>query len=171
MGENPAAIRQEIAQTRGEMGETMEAIAYKTDVRSRAGDYVPEQKNKVTGAVSGAKDSVTSTVPRVVPSRETISRQSHRVADTAQSNPVGMAVGAAAAGFLLGMLVPSTRVEDERIGEIADQAKGKISDAGQEALERGRAVAAEAKDAAVDTLRERGLEETKELKSTIGDGT
>jgi hypothetical protein len=145
----------------------MEAIGYRTDVKTRAEEFVSEQKDKVTGAVSGAKDTVVSKASRVVPSRETIRHGAHRVSDTAQSNPVGMAVGAAAAGFLVGMLVPSTRVEDDRIGEMADQVKDKVSDAGQEALERGRAVAGEAKDAAVETLRDRGLEETKELSASV----
>jgi ElaB/YqjD/DUF883 family membrane-anchored ribosome-binding protein len=145
----------------------MEAIGYKSDVRARAGDYVSEQKEKVTEKVSDAKDSVTSAVERVVPSRESIKQQSQRVADTAKSNPVGMAVGAAAVGFLVGMLVPSTRVEDERVGELADQVKDQVSDVGHEALERGKEVVQEAKDSAVETVRERGGEETKGLASSL----
>jgi ElaB/YqjD/DUF883 family membrane-anchored ribosome-binding protein len=171
MGENPTANKQEIEQTRGEMGETVDAIGYKTDVRGRAGDYVSEKKDKVTGTVSGVKDSVASTASRVVPSREGIKHQSQRVASTAQSNPVGMAVGAAAFGFLVGMLVPSTRVEDEHVGGVADRMKEKVSDAGHEALERGREVAQEAKDSAVETMRERGLEETQELASSLRGGS
>ena len=167
MGEDPVAIKQEIEQTRGEMGETMDAIGYKTDVRARTGDYVSDKKDKVTGTVSGVKDRVASTASRVVPSREGIKHQSQRVASTAQSNPVGMAVGAAAAGFLVGMLVPSTRVEDERVGGIADQMKEKVSDVGHEALERGREVAQEVKDSAVETVRERGGEEAKELATSL----
>ena len=57
MGQDPAAIRQEIEETRGELGETMEAIGYKTDVRARADDFVSEKKDKVTGKVAGAKDT------------------------------------------------------------------------------------------------------------------
>src|SRR5687768_13611472 len=167
MGENPTAIKQEIDQTRGELGETIDAIGYKTDVRGRAEDYVSEKKDKVTGTVSGVKGRVASTASRVVPSREGIKHQSQRVASTAQSNPVGMAVGAAAAGFLVGMLVPSTRVEDERVGGIADQMKEKVSDVGHEALERGREVAQEVKDSAVETVRERGGEEAKELATSL----
>src|SRR5687767_10051766 len=130
MGEDPVAIKQEIEQTRGEMGETVEAIGYKTDVRARTGDYVSDKKDKVAGTVSGVKDRVVTTASHVVPSREGIKHQSQRVANTAQSNPVGMAVGAAALGFLVGMLVPATRVEDASVGGIADQMKEKVSDAG-----------------------------------------
>ena len=57
----------------------------------------------------------------------------------------------------------STRVADERVGGIADQMKEKVSDVGHEALERGREVAQEVKDSAVETVRERGGEEAKEL--------
>ena len=167
MGENPTAIRQEIAETREEMGETMEAIGYKTDVSARAGDYVSDKKDTVTGAVSGAKDSVSSAVSSVVPSREGIKHQSQRVANGARANPIGLAVGSAAVGFLVGLVVPSTRVEDERIGDVADRMKDKISDAGHEALDRGRTVAEEAKDAAVETARERGGQETQDLKDSL----
>jgi ElaB/YqjD/DUF883 family membrane-anchored ribosome-binding protein len=167
MGQDPVAIRQEIEQTRGELGETMEAIGYKSDVGARASDYVSEQKEKVTGKVSDAKDSVASAVSSVVPSREGMKKQSQRVADTAKSNPVGVAVGAAAVGFLVGMLVPSTRVEDERVGEIADHVKDQISDVSHEAFDRGKEVVQEAKDSAVETVRERGGEETKELASSL----
>jgi hypothetical protein len=145
------------------MGETMEAIGYKTDVRSRAGDYVSDKKNKVTGAVSGAKDSVSSAVSRAVPSREGVKHQTQRVADGARANPIGLAVGSAAIGFLVGLVVPSTRVEDERIGDVADRMKDKVSEAGHEAVERGRTVAQEARDAAVEVVRERGGQETKDL--------
>jgi ElaB/YqjD/DUF883 family membrane-anchored ribosome-binding protein len=169
VGENPTAIKQEIERTRDEMGETIDAIGYKTDVRGRAEDYVSEKKDKVTGTASDVKDRVASTASRVVPSREGIKHQSQRIASTAQSNPVGMALGAAAAGFLVGMLVPSTRVEDEQVGGIADRMKEKVSDVGHEALERGREVAQEAKDSAVETMRERGREETKELASNLRD--
>jgi hypothetical protein len=167
MGQDPAAIRQEIEETRGELGETMEAIGYKTDVRARAEDFVSEKKNKLTEKVAGAKDTVTSTVSHAVPSREGIKQKSQSLADTAQSNPIGTAVGAAAAGFLVGMLIPSTRVEDERVGEVADRVKDQASEMGHEALERGKEVAQEAKEAAVETVRERGREETQQLASNL----
>ena len=36
MGEDPNAIRDEIAETRERMGETIDALGYKADVKSRA---------------------------------------------------------------------------------------------------------------------------------------
>jgi uncharacterized protein DUF3618 len=40
MGEDPGEIREEIEDTRARMGDTVEAIGYKTDVKSRAADKV-----------------------------------------------------------------------------------------------------------------------------------
>jgi Protein of unknown function (DUF3618) len=51
MGSDPALIRRQIAETRAAMGETIDAIAYKADLQGRA-------KDKVTGAVDWAKESV-----------------------------------------------------------------------------------------------------------------
>ena len=42
MGEDPDRIRQEIEQTRAEMGETVDALSYKTDVKARAKDSIQD---------------------------------------------------------------------------------------------------------------------------------
>jgi hypothetical protein len=169
VGKDPAAIREEIETTRQEMGDTIEAIGYKTDVKARAGDFVSEKKEAVTGAVTGVKDKVTSGVTRVTPSREDVRHGAQRVSSTAQQNPVGMAVGAAAVGFLVGMLVPRTRVEDERLGEVSDDLKSRVGEAGQEAIERGKNVLGEAAQQAKETVVERGKEESQDLASNLRD--
>ena len=43
MGQDPDAIRQDIAQTRDDMGETVEAVGYKADVPSRAKEAVVDK--------------------------------------------------------------------------------------------------------------------------------
>ena len=47
MGQDPAAIREDIEQTRSEMSETVEAVGYKADVPSRAKDKVSETMDSV----------------------------------------------------------------------------------------------------------------------------
>jgi hypothetical protein len=84
----------------------------------------------------------------------------------AQENPLGLAVGAIAVGFLAGLAVPSTKVEDERIGPMADQVKEQMRETGQEALERGRQVAQDAAQSAAETARESGQEHGRELASS-----
>lgn len=129
MGQDPHEIRQEIEETRGQMGDTVEALGHKTDVTGRAKD-----------AVSG---------------------RGRQAAGMAQENPLGLAIGATAIGFVAGMLIPSTTVEDERIGPIADQVKEKARETGQEALERGKDVAQQA----AETAQEAGREQAEQMRS------
>jgi hypothetical protein len=82
-----------------------------------------------------------------------------------RSNPIGMGVGAAAVGFVAGLLVPSTRLEDEHLGDVSARVKETASEAGQDALERGRDVAR----SAMDTVKEEGAQEGRELASDLKD--
>jgi gas vesicle protein len=88
-------------------------------------------------------------------------RQVKRAASTAQENPLGLAIGGAAVGFLAGLLIPSSRVEDEKIGPMADQVKDQIKETGQEAVERGKEVAQQA----ADTAKEAGREQAQEMRA------
>jgi phage tail protein X len=74
MGEEPDTIRAEIEETRERMGDTVDALAYKADVKTRAKESVSDKvdtlKSKVTGAgdsvresVVGAPDSVAEATP------------------------------------------------------------------------------------------------------------
>jgi gas vesicle protein len=143
MGEDPNAIRADIERTRTEMGDTVEALGYKADVKSRAKDRISETKDRLTGKVSD-----------VAPD----GRQVKRAAGVAQENPLGLALGGVAVGFIAGMLVPSSRAEDEKIGPMADQVKDQIKETGQEAMERGKDVAQQAAETAKDAGREHARE-------------
>src|SRR3954449_12098558 len=108
MGEEPDRIRAEIEETRSQMGETVDALGYKADVKSRAKDRVTGMKDRVVGATPDTGD---------------VKQQAQRAKSVAEENPLGLAIGAVAVGFLAGMLVPATRVEDERLGPMADDLK------------------------------------------------
>ncbi len=156
MGQDPSEIREEIEETRARMGDTVDAIGYKTDVKSRAGDWVSHKKDAVTGRVRGA-----------TPDGEGVKETARRGVGVAKENPLGLAIGGAAVGFVVGLLAPSTRIEDERMGEVADQVKGTLKDTGQEALERGKQVAQEATQTAKETASERAREQSQEMASTL----
>jgi ElaB/YqjD/DUF883 family membrane-anchored ribosome-binding protein len=181
MGQDPDAIREDIEQTRAEMSEAVEAVGYKADVPSRAKDKVSETmdsvKNKVSGTATRAKEAVVGTASRAgntmsdttsrvgdaTPSGGQVKQQAKRAAGLAQENPLGLAIGAAAIGFLAGLAVPSTRVEDERLGPVADQVKDRVRETGQEALDRGRQVAQDVASTTADTARQRTQEQGQEL--------
>jgi gas vesicle protein len=185
MGQDPDAIRQDIEQTRAEMSETVEAIGYKADVPSRAKDAVSDKvenmkskvsdtatraKEAVVGTASRAGDAVSDTTSRVgdaTPSGGRVKQQAKRAVGMAQENPLGLAIGAAAVGFLAGLAVPSTRVENERLGPMADQVKDKVKETGQEALDRGKQVAQEVASSAADTAKEQTQEHGQDLAQSV----
>jgi len=150
VGEDPDRIRREIEQTREQMGDTVGALSYKADVKERAKDSLRERKE----AVVGLKDRVVGAAP----DGADVKRQARQARSVAQENPLGLAVGAAAVGFLAGMLIPSTRVEDERLGPVADDVKERAKQTGQEALERGKQVAQDAVETAKDSAQSHGEE-------------
>ena len=163
MGQDPSVIRAEIEQTRERVGDEVDALSYKTDVGARASDYVEEKKEAVKSKLTGAKETVTAPLP----DRRAVKRGAAHVRETAESNPLGLAIGGLAVGFVVGTLLPQTHVENERIGEMSDRLIDAAKDTAGEAVARGKQVAQDAVDAAVDTAKESGREQTEELSSTL----
>ena len=169
MGEKPDRIRNEIAETReefsgppaserlqeeyyeskAELDETMEALGRKADVKGRIKGSVTDAKDAVTDRAR----SVVSTVTDAAPDAQDVTQGARKVGLSKQ-NPIGLAIGGAAVGFLAGLLLPKTRVEDDTLGPVSDDLKERASEAGSEALERGKHIAEEtlesAKQAASD---------------------
>jgi hypothetical protein len=164
MGETPDHIREDIEETRVRMGETVEAIGYKADVKSRVKDRIVEKKD----AVVGGADSLVSRVTGVVPDGQQVKSGAQKVGVSTQ-NPFGLAIAGAAVGFLTGTLLPSTTVEDERLGDVSDQVGEKAREAGQEALDRTKGVAREAVDNARQTVEERSGDEAEQMATTLRD--
>jgi hypothetical protein len=167
MAEKSDHIRSEIERTRAEMGDTIEAIGYKADVPERAKEWVADKKDAIVSSVSGKREAVVSTVGDNTPDAAELRQRFHAVKLTAERNPLGLAVAGAAAGFLAGLFAPSTRIEDERLGPVADEIKSAAADAAGEAVERGTGVARDAARAAGETALERGQEEGRELAATL----
>ena len=159
MGQEPSDIRAEIEQTRARVGDEVDALSYKTDVPARVGDYVDEKKQAVKDKVTGVKNTVTGTASGAVPDGQRMGR----VKDTAERNPLGLAIGAAALGFVAGLLLPATRVENEHLGEMSDRIVGAAKETASDAVERGKQVA---QDAAA-TAKESGKEQSQELATNL----
>jgi ElaB/YqjD/DUF883 family membrane-anchored ribosome-binding protein len=174
MGQDPDAIRQDIEQTRTEMSESVEAVGYKADVPSRAKDAVSDKvenmKSKVSDTATRAKEAVVGTASRAgdaTPSRGQVKQQAKRAAGLARENPLGLAIGAAAIGFLAGLAAPTTRIEDERLGPVADQVMDKVKETGQEALDRGKQVAQEVASTATETAKDKTQEHGQDLAQSV----
>jgi gas vesicle protein len=117
----------------------------------------------------GTKDSIKSKVVGVsdaAPDSEQVKDNARRAAGIAQENPLGLAIGSVAVGFIAGLLIPASSVEDRKLGPVADDIKAKAKETGQEALERGQQVAQEAAQSARETVQEKGREHGEELASS-----
>jgi gas vesicle protein len=162
MGQEPSQIRQEIDDTRSEMGETVGALAHRADVKSRVKESITERRDRVVGQLRGTTDKV----GEATPDGEQLKAGAHRAVGVAEENPIGLALAGVAGGFLAGMLLPSTRIEDERVGPLADTVKETAAETGQEALDRGKDVAGQVAEQAVEGVKEAGkdaLETAKEV--------
>ena len=129
-------------------------------------DKVDSVKSAVSDTATRAKEAVTGATGRVsdaTPSGGDVKQTTRRAAGLAKENPLGLVIGAAAIGFLAGLAVPSTRVEDEKLGPMADQVKDKVKETGQEALDRGKQVAQDVASTAADTAKQSAQEHGQEL--------
>jgi hypothetical protein len=186
MGTDAQRIRADIVETRERMSDTVDALGYKTDVKARARDYVGERRAAVSGSVGGAMRRVGGAADAVVSrftgsteqagggpaagAREAISNAGGAISGTAERSPVAVAVAGVGVGLLVGLMLPSTTVEDERIGPVADEVKDRARETGQEALEHGKELAQEALDRGTDaahdvarSVSEGGREHAREL--------
>ena len=178
MGQEPDEIRGRIEQTRNEMGETIDALGYKADVPARAKDKVTDTVERARESVAGTVDSIkgavsggASSVKEATPDRQAVAGQARHAAGVAQQNPLGLAVGSVAAGFLVGMLLPSSRVEDARIGPVADDVKEHAAEVGQEALEHGKQVAKEVAQTAASAAGDSASQHAEDLRATAEEHT
>ena len=161
MGQDPREIRAEIERTRARMGDTAEALAYKADVPARMRDAVDDRVETVRGTVNDVVGSVRSTVTQTSDKLGAALDEARRragdvelpdvdVRDAARrsvgmvaENPLGLALGALALGFLAGLMLPATGIERERIGPLRDDLLDRAQTAGNDAIVHGRAIVEE----------------------------
>ena len=151
MSQDPNVIRQDIADTQARMGDTVEALAYKADVPARARDAVNDRvdalKSKVSGAVASVTSAVSdaqgaiSTAAAAVPSP---SESLSVVRSVAADNPLGLVIGSVAAGFLIGLCLPVSDLERERVGRLGERMTEQAKSAATEAIEQGKAAVTQA---------------------------
>jgi hypothetical protein len=132
-------------------------------------DAASTAKDAVAGVASTAKEAVAGAKDRVLDATEAARGRavelSHQARERAryqarqaqvgfwqsmEEQPLAIGAAALALGVVAGLLVPSTRKEDELMGETRDRLMDRAREVGEEALEKGKQVAS----VAVDTLKE-----------------
>jgi hypothetical protein len=167
--DDPEAIRREIEQTRERMGDTVQALAYKADVPARAKGAVQDRVDAVKGAVanvagkalsrfgsaqsaaasagSSASTAVGDAVAQAkasLPSTDQVKAKLSQAGSTAVGNPLGLAIGAVAVGFIAGLLVPVSDLERDRLGPIGEQLADKAKATAGDLIEHGKSAVTDA---------------------------
>jgi len=163
MGQDPSTIREDIEQTRERMGDTVDALAYKSDVKARAKDSVTGRVDAVKEKLVGAGDAI----GEATPDAGDVKQATREAVGVAQSNPLGLAIGATAAGFIAGMLIPATSIENEKVGPMADQLKDRASEAAQTVVDHGSEAIKDATDAAFSAAGDAGREHAQAAKADL----
>ena len=158
MGEETGRIRGEIEETRTQMGETVDALTHKANVKERVKENLADKRERLRAQMASTSGRVGEATPDAADVRE----GARQAVGVAQENPIGLAIGGVAAGFLAGMLIPSTRVEDERVGPLADRVKETARESGEAALEQGKEAAREVAEHGKEAAAEHGREAANE---------
>lgn len=187
MGKDASEIRSEIAATRERMAGELDAIAYKADVPSRMNDAVTDKVQAVNERVQNVKDTVTNAASRVtsaitgsvgsvgnrvgdaMPSTQDIRDAGGRAYDFVRENPLGVFFALAAVGFLIGSLLPSTDIEQQRLGPVADRIKETAKNTVTTAVSEGRAALQETIAQAQSTATETFTEHAKNVANAAQD--
>ena len=163
MAQTSDQLKQEINQTREQMAETADALAYKADVPTRTKDWVGEKKDAMVSTVTG----VSSKVGDVTPDGTEVTQGVNRMKRLGRAEPCRPCNRRRGCRIHRWHGRAGTRIEDEQIGPMSDEVKASAAEAGREALDRGKDVVQEAGATAIDTAKERGREEGDEFSESL----
>jgi ElaB/YqjD/DUF883 family membrane-anchored ribosome-binding protein len=96
---DPVQLQQDIDRVRGELADTVNALAAKADVKSRARDTVQQLKAQVSQKAGDVRDQALAKAPQLAGAVQQRAERAQRVVQ----DQTGVAVGAALAVF--GLLV------------------------------------------------------------------
>jgi ElaB/YqjD/DUF883 family membrane-anchored ribosome-binding protein len=103
--DDPDRLREEIGQTRAELGETVEALSEKADVKAQVSDKVDEQKQRAEQAASEVRDKLTGAGQKVSDaSPEDLKQAGVAAKARVESSPLPATAGAFVLGLMVGRL-------------------------------------------------------------------
>jgi len=159
------------------MGETVDALTYKADVKARVKNDVVARRHRFTDRVkqpfvgaaehAPSRDEIMHTAEH---GAEQVQQTGRQAVGMAKDNPIGLAIGAMALGFIAGLFAPHTRIEDEKLGETASQIRERAMEQGQEVFERGQEVVRETVDSAKETAKQAASDQAEEMRGSDGSG-
>lgn len=147
VGDAAASVKSGVSSAASSVRDGLRSVAEKTGERAH---HLRERADEVRGR-AGERAS------------ELSSRARQGVTHAYDEQPLALGAVAFGLGLASGLVAPSTRFEDEALGERADRFKGEVRRTGSELYESARRVADEATHAAKDSFTRQGV--VDELKT------
>ncbi|HJX78282.1 DUF3618 domain-containing protein [Glutamicibacter sp.] len=168
MNKDADELRAEIAQTREELRNDVDAIVDKaspTRIAHRQSEKFKNSVTKVKESVMGSGESVSDHTQRLTQeTSEAVHDAPHKVADKTRGNPLAAGLIAFGAGLLASSLIPSTRAEAELVQKAKDKAEPLASELGEAA----KKIASDLKEpvtAAAEELKNSSMQSMERVKS------
>ncbi|GAC1402713.1 MAG: hypothetical protein NVSMB64_02970 [Candidatus Velthaea sp.] len=117
--------------------------------RERGSSLLADTKDRLNDTVSSVSGKVSDMTNSLQSQSTDVSRQAKRAVGLAVENPVGLAIGALAVGFLAGLMVPVTDIERERIGPLREKIVEGAQSAADDLIATGKTVVQETANAAM----------------------
>jgi hypothetical protein len=141
-----------------------------SDMASRSGRSVSRGWESASSGLHSAADSARHGIGRVGSGVSSGIRQgSDSFQRAAREQPLAVGAACLGLGLLAGLLAPSTRRENELMGDASDELKDRVKDqareVGEQAMERGKEVAAAATSAVKEQANRQGLTPEKMAES------
>ena len=144
------------------------------DATSNVSNSVQQTIGNVTDKLGGVTDKLGGVTDRLgsvtnkLPSAGDVRDVAQRGVGIAVENPLGLALGALAVGFLAGLAAPVTDIERKTVGPIRDDLVERAKSVGSDVLEHGKQALQETAQSvvqsAVQTAQEHGQQVLSEAK-------
>jgi hypothetical protein len=139
---------------------------------SGASDTLRDTTGKMGDTTSNVRDTVQNTLSNTVgsvtgklPNPQDVTNVARRGVGIVQENPLGLALGALAVGFLAGLAAPVTDLEREKVGPLRDELVGRAKDLGTDAIEHGKQVLQETAQAAIGAVQQSAQQHGQQVLS------
>jgi hypothetical protein len=144
------------------LGHTGSPIVDQEAGRRSSNGWMHQMADMAQGAMRTARDSGGAVLNRASSlAGDGAGRVADQFGDAFERHPLAIGAIGIMAGALLAALLPTTRLEDEWLGDTRDELWQRAEDAGREAVSRVREVAVRAADAAADAAAETVKTETE----------
>ena len=154
----------EIDEARRRVANDVRSVAENANVAHRAKEQV---QGRIDDAKDAVKDRVSDVRDRVSDVRDSLQDRMQSVASNMpinpMDNPMGMLFAGLALGFLVGLLLPVSRFESERLGPVTDEMKDRVRQAGTEVVRRGGEVIKDTIEAARETATSSIREQSRDM--------